>query len=280
MGILNVNTDSFSDPGGDADVAATVARGVEMARAGAAIVDVGAESASPATPVVDAGEEIARLEPVLAGLREAGVRTSVDTYKPEVARAAVAAGADLVNDYSGLVNVELAEICAAAGVDLVLTYNVAGVKNKVLDPDRYDDVVGDCCAWFEERLRVVEARGLPAQRVLLDPGVDLSKTPAQSIRLLQGLPVMAERFGLRLLVAVSRKDFIGALTGTPPSRRDPGTLATLPLLAALPRTVARVHDVAAATQFLDVYAAVADGRSPDPSLTLPPALRREPGRDG
>lgn len=278
MGILNVNADSFSDPRVVVDkadeVARLVAAGTGLSDAGAHVVDVGAESASPATPVVDASAEIDALLPVLDGLHRAGVTTSVDTYKPAVARACVAAGTAIVNDYSGLVHTEVAGICADGGARLVLTHNPAGVKNKVLDPHRYPNVTDEVMTWFEAKIAMIEARGLSADRVLLDPGIDLAKTPAQSIALLRGLPKLAG-FGLPLLVAISRKDFIGAVSPSSPTERDPGTLAALGHLVGIPRVIARVHDVAAAAQYLRVANTLAGRVLVDPTLSLASPLRRE-----
>lgn len=274
MGILNVNADSFSDPGTRRSSADEVARGTALRDAGADLVDVGAESASPATPVVEAAAEIDALLPVLDGLHQQGVRTSVDTYKPQVAQAAIAAGTAVINDYSGLVHPELAGLCADGGVDLVLTHNPPGVKAKVLDPSAYRDVADEVTRWFVDRLKVIEAAGLPPERVILDPGIDLAKTPAQSIELLRGLSRVAE-LGRPLLLAISRKDFVGSLSPSLPRERDAGTLAALGHLIGLPRTIARVHDVRAARQYLDVAVALADTRPVDPGLALPTVLRRQ-----
>lgn len=278
MGILNVNADSFSDPRAVADpeedLKRLLAEGRRLVEAGADLVDVGAESGSPATPVMRAPAEIDALLPVLDRLHRSGVITSVDTYKPEVARACVASGTRVVNDYSGLAHPEVAGVCADADARLVLTHNPGGVKNKVLDPNGHADVVGEVAAWFESRLAVVEAHGLDRERVLLDPGIDLSKTPAQSIALLHGLPVLAG-FGLPLLVAISRKDFIGAVTRSLPAERDPGTLATLGHLIGIPRVIARIHDVTAATQYLRVAEALSGRRPVDPQLSLPRSYRRQ-----
>lgn len=280
MGIINVNADSFSDPREVADEAGEllrlVAAGVALSQAGADLVDVGAESASPATPVVGASAEIDALLPVLDGLHRAGVTSSVDTYKPGVAEACVAAGTAVVNDYSGLVHPEVAGICADGGAGLVLTHNPAGVKNKVLDPHGYTDMVAEVASWFETKLAVIEAQGLAAERVLLDPGIDLAKTPAQSIELLRSLPALAG-FGLPLLVAISRKDFIGAVSPSRPAERGPGTLAALGSLVGLPRVIARVHDVAAAAQYLQVAGALAGDAPVDPTLSLPGVFRRQAG---
>jgi dihydropteroate synthase len=278
MGILNVNPDSFSDPH-DEDAttspAGRIAAGIALHEAGADIVDVGAQSASPATPVIDAAREIAALVPVLEGLHAAGVTTSVDTYKTAVAEAVVAAGTAVVNDYSGLSEPGIVEVCARGGARLVLTHNIGRVKERLTDPDLYTDVVAEVGDWFEERLGVIEASGLARDRVLLDPGIDLSKTPAQSITVLRGVGALAARFGLEQLVAVSRKDFIGALVPTPPRERDPGTLAAVAALTRTPGVTVRVHDVAATRQFLTVLAALERDEDVDPALLLDPGLYRQ-----
>jgi dihydropteroate synthase len=273
MGILNVNADSFSDPRAATDMDA-VARGLALRDAGAAIIDVGAESASPATPVVTAAAEIAALVPVVEALTAAGVVVSVDTYKPAVARACAKAGAAIINDYSGLVHPELAGLCAEHGARLVLTHNPPGVKAKVLDPGLYDDVTAEVARWFEARLTTIEAAGLPRDRVVLDPGIDLAKTPAQSIALLRDVAALTS-FGLPLLVAISRKDFIGAVSPSRPADRDPGTLAALGHLIGVPGAIARVHDVAACTQYLDVHGVLAGDDPVDPELAVPLELRRQ-----
>jgi len=275
MGILNVNPDSFSDPRSGIDVDERVRAGIALARAGADVVDVGAQSASPATPELDPEVEVALLLPVLDGLHAAGVTTSVDTYKVAVAEAVVAAGTAIVNDYSGLSQPGLVGVCRDGGADLVLTHNIGRVKERLTDPDLYRDVVLEVGDWFEQRLEVIEAGGLARERVLLDPGIDLSKTPAQSIDVLRGTATLARRFGLAQLVAVSRKDFIGALAPTRPAERDPGTLAAVAALTAVPDVVVRVHDVAAVVQFLTVLAALVGEDGIDPSTLLDPALYRE-----
>lgn len=278
MGILNVNTDSFSDPrdipNAETDVPDLTRLGIELWQHGAALVDVGAESASPATPVADPKEEIDALLPVLDGLHRAGVATSVDTYKPSVAQACTNAGVTVINDYSGLAHPEIAGICAASDVPLVITHNPGGVKNKVLDPEAYPDIITDVVQWFESRLKLVETYGLRRERIVLDPGIDLAKTPTQSIEILRGLPALAS-FGLPLLVAISRKDFIGTVSPSTPAERGPGTLAALGHLIGIPRVIARVHDIPAAVQYLRVTGSLAGQLPLDPQVVLQPQHRRE-----
>lgn len=279
MGICNVNADSFSDPRAPGEDApeAVLADARALVAAGADVVDLGAESASPAARRVGPEEEIARLTPVVTALAAEGVTVSVDTYKPQVARACLSAGAAIVNDYSGRVDEELVAACAEHEATLVLTHNPPGPKTKVLDPDAYDsDVVGAVRDWFAERLPGLEAAGLAGARVWLDPGIDLAKTPAQSVALLAGLDRLAA-LGRPLLLAVSRKDFVGALTATGPHERLAGTLAALEPIARLDDAIVRVHDVAETARYLTVRAALAGEQAVPADLALPEHLRRAGG---
>jgi dihydropteroate synthase len=276
MGIVNLNPDSFSSPAGGTGDALAAAR--TLVGEGAGIIDLGAQSASPSTPVVPAADEIAALEPVVRTLSTEGVAVSVDTYKPAVAEAVLDAGARLLNDYSGDDQDDLVRLVAASDADYVLTHNLGRVKERLTDPDLYADVVTEVGDWFDRRLDDLAARGLPPARVVLDPGIDLSKTPAQTVTVLAGLHALRERFTNRFLVAISRKDFIGTIARVAPQERGPGTLAALVPLVGVPDTIARVHDVAAARQFLAVLD-VLEGRAHlDRDARLDPALYRADGR--
>jgi dihydropteroate synthase len=269
MGIVNATPDSFSDAGELHDTAARVARARELAAAGAAIVDVGGESAFGGRPQVPADEEAARVVPVIEAVaRELDVLISVDTYKPAVAEAAIAAGAHLVNDTSGLRDAELADVCAAAGAGLVLMHTRTEPKGTLLDPAYYDDVVADVRAFLSERIAVAEGAGLHPEQLLLDPGPDFAKTPAQTVGVLQRLDVLHE-LGRPLLLAVSRKDFLGAITGRPPRERDAATLAAVGFAADAGAHVVRVHDLRGAADFLAVRAVLRGERvlGPDDGLT-------------
>lgn len=248
MGIVNLNPDSFST-GATTD---PLGRALALVEAGADIVDLGAQSASPSTPVVEPGREIAMLVPIVAELADRGVRTSVDTYKPAVARAAMEAGAGIINDYSGTRTREMVDVVASGGAELVLTHNIGRVKQRLTDPTLYENVVAEVGDWFDHRLSEMARWGLQPEQIVLDPGIDLSKTPAQTVEVLRGLGDLRERFTNRFLVAISRKDFIGTISPCPPEARDPGTLAALATLMDVPDVTARVHDVAGARQFLDV----------------------------
>jgi dihydropteroate synthase len=271
MGIVNATPDSFSDGGELPDVAARVARAHELAAAGAHIIDVGGESAIGGRPPVPADEEAARVTPVIERVaRELDVLVSVDTYKPAVAEAAIAAGADIVNDVSGLRDPELAELCAASGAGLVLMHTRVAPKGTLLDPAFYDDVVADVRDFLAERVALAEAAGMHPEQLLLDPGPDFAKTPAQTVAVLRRLESLHE-LGRPLLLAVSRKDFLGAITGRDVRERGAATLAAVAWAADAGAHALRVHDVRATADFLAVRAvlrgdrvlAPADGLTPD-----------------
>jgi dihydropteroate synthase len=253
MGIVNASPDSFSDAGEAATPASRLAHARALRAAGADILDVGGESARGDRPAVDAGEEAARVVPLVAALAADGALVSVDTYKPEVAEAAVAAGACLVNDVSGLRDPALADVCARTGAGLVVMHTRAAPKATLLDPGAYDDVVADVVAFLRARMDLARARGVGEEQLLLDPGPDFAKTPAQTVAVLRRLGVL-HALGRPLLLAISRKDFLGAVTGRPARERGAATLAALGWGADAGAHVFRLHDVAAASDFLAVRA--------------------------
>jgi dihydropteroate synthase len=261
MAIVNASPDSFSGTGGDP--------------AGADVVDVGGESAITGRPPVPVEEEIARVVPVVERLAAQGALVSVDTYKPPVAEAAIAAGARIVNDVSGLRDPALADVCARTGAALVVMHTRAAPKQRMQDPGAYDDVVADGVAFLRERMAVALDRGVAEAQIILDPGPDFAKTPAQTVAVLRRLDALHE-LGRPLLLAISRKDFVGALTGRAPRQRGAGTLAALAHGVDAGGHVFRVHDVAAAADFLAVRAALRGEREVPPSLALPDELRHEP----
>lgn len=272
MGILNAAPDSFSDPGGDPPER-LVERGLALAADGAAIVDVGGESGRTDREAVSTAEEADRVVPVIEVLAAEGVLVSVDTWRAEVAREALTAGAAMVNDVSALSEPDVAAACAEAGAALVVTHTRVPPKHKGF-PD-YDDVLDDVEELLAERASVARERGVADEQLVFDPGIDLAKTPAQSVEVLRRLPDLTT-FGRPLLLAVSRKDFIGALTGRTPAERDGGTLAAVGAAAAAGASIVRVHDVAGATDYLRVRAALR-GEGPVPGeLRLDEALRTEP----
>ena len=270
MGIVNATPDSFSDrqgPKGPDELAALARR---LADDGAAIVDVGGESGRTDTEAVPVDEEIARVLPVVERLAAEGVLVSVDTWRGPVARAVLDAGAAMINDVSGLSDQSVAGACAESGAALVITHTQVPPKTKAFP--RYDDLVGEVRAFLEERMAAAQATGVGEDRIVLDPGIDIAKSPAESIELLRRLPELAE-LGRPLLLAVSRKDFVGALTERPPAARDAGTLAAVGAAVRGGAHIVRVHDVAGAGDYLRVHHALAGGA--DSGLELAPDLRRE-----
>jgi dihydropteroate synthase len=279
MGVVNASPDSFSDGGRYGSLEERVALALELTAAGADIIDIGGESATTGRPPVPATEEIERVVPlierVVGALNSAGAVVSIDTYKPPVARAAIAAGARIVNDVSGLRDPELAAVCAESGAALVLMHTAAAPRERRQDDDLYEDVVGEVLDFLRDRVEAALAAGVTREQLILDPGPDFAKTPAQTIALLAHVERLHE-LGLPLLMAISRKDFIGALTGRPPRERLPGTLAALAHGVDAGAHIFRIHDVAAAADFLAVRAALAGECLPERDLVLAEELRHQP----
>jgi len=275
MGVVNANSDSFSDPD---PVAAPLERARALVAAGADVIDVGGESGITGRPPSAVVAEIGRVVPLVADVvRELGAVVSVDTYKPAVAEAAVAAGATVVNDVSGLRDPELADVCARTGAALVVMHTRAAPKERLQDPGRYDGgraVVDDVLAFLRERMDVARARGVADEQLVIDPGPDFAKTPAQTIALLRRLGEL-HALGRPLLLAASRKDFVGALTGRPPAERDPGTLAAIGFGADAGAHVFRVHDVRGAADFLRVRAALRGEAAVPDDLALAEDVRHQ-----
>jgi dihydropteroate synthase len=276
MGVLNLTPDSFSDGGrfwtnagtsasdgaGSIDPEPVLAQARAMLAAGADLLDLGAESTRPAGKTYGAGaatvpaeEELARLLPVLAALRaESDAVLSVDTRKGAVARAALAAGADLVNDVSALGDAELADVVAAAGCPVVLMHSRGELADMHLHA-RYENVVYEVRDELAAALARAEAAGVDRAQVVLDPGIGFAKTRLHNLALLRRLDALAT-LGRPLLVGASRKSFIGELTGAPPGERLAGSLAAASWAARHGAAVVRVHDVAATVQFLAVHHAI------------------------
>jgi len=270
MGIVNATPDSFSDAGELPTLDARVARAEQLVAAGADILDVGGASAVGGRPPVPVSEEIERVVGVIERLVAASrVVVSIDTHRPEVAEAAIAAGAGMVNDVSGLRDPALAELCARTGAALVLMHTRVEPGGTLLDPGAYDDVVEDVVAFLRERMSLAQAHGMDAEQLVLDPGPDFAKTPAQTVAVLRRLDRL-HQLGRPLLLAVSRKDFIGAITGRPPRERGAGTLAALAAGADAGAHVLRVHDVASASDFLAVRAVLRGERELAPGEGLTP----------
>jgi len=267
MGVLNATPDSFSDGGGYTDLPA---RAAQLVAAGAAIVDVGGESAVGGRPPVAVEEELARVVPLVARIAaDHDVLVSVDTYKPEVAEAAVAAGASMINDVSGLRDERLAEVCARTGAALVLMHTRVEPKGTLLDAGAYDDVVADVVGFLRSRMEVALAAGVGEEQLVLDPGPDFAKTPAQTVAVLRRLDAV-RALGRPVLLAVSRKDFLGAITGRGPRDRGAATLAAVESGVRAGVSILRVHDVAAAADFLAVRSVLEGERELAPEEGLTP----------
>jgi dihydropteroate synthase len=225
-------------------------------------------------------EELARVVPLVERVAgELGALVSVDTYKPAVATAAIAAGAKIVNDVSGLRDRGLAEVCAQTGAALVVMHTAAAPRQRLQDPDLYGDIAGEVLAFLRERIAEAMSLGVEPDQLIVDPGPDFAKTPAQTIRLLAEVGRMHE-LGRPLLMAISRKDFIGALTGRPPRERLPGTLAALAHGVEHGAHIFRMHDISAAADFLAVRAALSGRAKADRDLALAEEIRYDrPGAE-
>jgi dihydropteroate synthase len=277
MGIVNATPDSFSDAGLHRTLEDRVALAASLLEAGAQLIDIGGESGVTGVPPVDAEEEISRVVPLISRvIGELDALVSVDTYKPAVARAAVDAGAAIVNDVSGLRDPSLADVCAETGAGLVLMHTRAAPKEKLLDPGLDGRVVADVEHFLRERIALAVERGVAFEQLMLDPGPDFGKTPAQTVDVLRALPGL-HALGRPVLLAVSRKDFIGAITGRPPRARLAGTLAAVGQGVDAGAHILRVHDVGEVADFLAVRAALAGESEVESGLMLPVDLRREPG---
>jgi dihydropteroate synthase len=280
MGIVNATPDSFSDQGRFQTLDERVGLARSLLADGAEIIDVGGESGVTNRPAVAPAEEISRVVPVIERLvGELGARVSVDTYKPAVARAAIAAGASIVNDVSGLRDPGLADVCAETGAALVLMHTIAPPKRKLLDSSLDGRIVGDVRSFLEQRIALATGRGVAFEQLMLDPGPDFSKTPAQTVEVLRTLSSLAE-LERPILLAVSRKDFVGALTQRGPLDRLAGTLAAVAHGVDGGAHVLRLHDIAAAHDFLTVRAALRGDSEPESELRLVDSLRWAQGGSG
>ncbi|HLH15558.1 MAG TPA: dihydropteroate synthase [Solirubrobacteraceae bacterium] len=263
MGVVNVTPDSFSDAGRYFDTELAVKHALELVDQGATILDVGGESTRPGASPVQAQEEERRVLPVIEALvaAGAGAQISVDTMKASVARRALAAGATLVNDVTALrAAPEIAELVAEAGADLCLMHMPALPRSDA-GPVSYGDVVDEVARFLHERLEFAVARGVPEERIILDPGFgggSFGKNLAQNLELLRRLPTLAA-LGRPLLVGTSRKGFLGELTGRGVHERLAATIASNVLAYTGGARIFRVHDVAAVRDALTVTAATLHG---------------------
>jgi dihydropteroate synthase len=262
MGVLNITPDSFSDGGRWLEPEEAIARGAEMAAAGADLLDLGAESTRPGGGIYGAGadpvpvsEELRRLLPVLEGLRrELSIPISVDTRKGEVARAALAAGADLINDISALEDSGLAEAVGETGCPVVLMHS-RGRLRTMQRHIHFENLVSEVEAELEVAIDRATRLGIARDQVVIDPGIGFGKTGPQNLELLRSLDHL-HALGRPILVGASRKSFIGELTGEPAPERLAGSLAAVAWAAAHRAAILRVHDVGETVRFLRVWEAI------------------------
>lgn len=273
MGIVNVTPDSFSDGGSHDSTDAAVAHGLRLAAEGADLLDVGGESTRPGAGEVPVEEELRRVIPVIERLAaETSLPISVDTSKPEVMRAAVAAGAGLINDVFALRREGALDAAAAAGVPVVLMHMQGEPRTMQSAPD-YDDLVGEVHRFLAERIFACEMAGIPKKSIVLDPGYGFGKTTAHNLLLLRQQSRLLD-LGLPLLAGLSRKRFLGEITGREVGERLHASVAAAVLAAEYGARVLRVHDVAATVDALKLWAAVAAQPAPKatpakPSISWP-----------
>lgn len=265
MGVLNITPDSFSDGGSFLSTPSGVARGLEMLDEGAHIIDIGGESTRPATfhdsNPLSADEEKHRVLPVIAGILKShpGAVISIDTYKPEVAEAALDAGAKIINDISGLTNGQgMAEVAAARNVPYVLMH-LPGVPRALPVSTVYEDVVVDIIDFLKLKSEALLAAGVAKENIVVDPGIGFGKNATQNFEILRRVREL-KSLGYTLLVGASRKNFIGkALGGLPPSERMEGTCAAVALSIAGGADIVRVHDVREMARVAKVADAIVRG---------------------
>ena len=259
MGILNRTPDSFYD-GGRTDLSASVAHALAMVEQGAGIIDVGGVKAGPGRDVTES-EEAARVVPLIEAIAtETDTPISIETARPSVARAAIAAGAAIVNDVSGLADPELATACAEGATKLVLMHHGGQIRGRPRNP-RYADVVADVIETWHRLAAIAMERGVPRGDLVADAGLDFAKTTFHSLELVRRIPEQVAA-GYPLLVAPSRKDVVGETLDLPPEERLEGTLALVALSVLHGAAIVRVHDVAAAFRVVAMVEAVEGRRAP------------------
>lgn len=276
MGVVNASPESFSDAGRYPTLDERLALCERLISEGVDMLDVGGQSAITNQPEVLADEEIERVVPIVAWLHanHPDVLVSVDTYKPAVVDAVLRAGASIVNDVSGDVDPRVVRACVEFGAALVIMHTRARPKVRMQDPNAYDDVTRDVVEFLSAGMERAVEQSLPLESIILDPGVDFAKTPHQTVAMLRRLGDV-RTLDRPLLLALSRKDFLGAILGKSPRGRDIGTLASVAHFATEVGTIVRVHDVAATREVLDTIDVLIGRRDIDPEYLLPDALRQE-----
>ncbi len=260
MGVVNVTPDSFSDGGEFLDPERAMAHGRQLSDEGADLLDVGGESTRPGAAAVPAEEELRRIEPVVQGLASAGLSTSIDTSKVEVAEAAIRAGATMVNDVTAFrAEPELAGLCAQGGTEVVLMHMLGDPRTMQEDPS-YDDVVDDVKSFLAERIEFATSEGIDENRIWIDPGIGFGKTVEHNLELHRRLGELAE-LGRPIAFGSSRKSFLGKLTGAGVHQRLGGTIASNVIAYANGAGMLRVHDVGPMRQALTTVEAMVTKRT-------------------
>jgi dihydropteroate synthase len=255
MGILNVTPDSFSGDGLVRQTDAAFNQAVAMMAAGADLIDVGAESTRPGADFVSADEELDRLMPLLAKLKEEGIPVSVDTYKAKVMKEALGLGAGLINDISSLADSESASVLAAYGNTSLCLMHMQGEPRTMQQNPFYEDIEADVLGFLKMAVRKAESSGIESQRLILDPGFGFGKTIEHNQILFRSLPQLV-KLGFPVLVGVSRKTMVGQLTGKPVEERLAGSIVAACLAAQYGAAIIRVHDVAQTVDGLKVIRAL------------------------
>ena len=254
MGIVNVTPDSFSDGGRFISTDKAIAHAHDLVAQGADILDIGGESTRPGATPVPLDEELSRVIPVIEGLAGIGVPLSIDTYKPEVMRAAILAGVDIVNDVCALQEPQALEIVAASDVGVCLMHMQGRPQNMQQDP-QYRDVVQEVYDFLKGRLAVAEQAGIAKARITLDPGFGFGKRTAHNLALLEGLSTL-QKLGAPLLIGLSRKSVLGQVAGADVNERLYASLAASVIAVMKGANIVRVHDVKATVEALKVASAV------------------------
>ena len=260
MGVLNVTPDSFSDGGRFMDPAAALDHAQRMIADGADLIDIGAESTRPGASPTPESEELRRIVPLVEKLSGGSVPISADTRKPAVMRAAIAAGAGMINDVSALRAPGALEAVAGSSQAIaVCVMHMQGEPATMQQTPAYDDVVSEVKGFLAERARACEAAGIARERIVVDPGFGFGKTVAHNLALLRGLPAIVA-LGYPVLAGLSRKSTIGALTGRDVDERVAGSLAAALAAVARGATIVRVHDVRETVDALKVWNAIQNGK--------------------
>jgi dihydropteroate synthase len=254
MGILNVTPDSFSDGGMWPDAQAAIAQGMRLKEEGADLLDIGGESTRPGALPVDEQEELRRVLPVIEGLLGAGIPLSVDTSKPAVMREAVRTGADMINDVNALLAPGAVEVAVGSNVGICLMHR-QGLPASMQDDPRYEDVIGEVAGFLRVRAEMLIREGVDRGRICIDPGFGFGKTTAHNLMLLRHLDRLAAS-GLPVMVGISRKSMLGALTGLPVEDRLIPSVAAALIAVERGAKILRVHDVKATSEALKVWQAI------------------------